>query len=64
MKQLAEIRSYFQKSQHKILTNNFDKDRDARITIYSKCIVAIDSAELGLALNKYGLLEEDWWTKS
>jgi len=58
------VSSKFHLSQKTLLEkHNFDQMKDARVTIFSKCIVAIDSTLLGILLRLSSLNEEEWWNR-
>ena len=59
------ITSYkFHKSQNALLQKySFDQKYDARVTIFSKCIVAIDSLCIALLFLQYSLVDKEWWNK-
>jgi hypothetical protein len=58
------ISSKFHTSQKTLLDeHNFDQMKDARVTIFSKCLVAIDSASLGIMLRQSSLIEDEWWNR-
>jgi hypothetical protein len=56
------ISHMFHMSQKTLLDKHkFDQMKDARVTIFSKCLVAIDSTLLGILLRLSSLNEEAWW---
>jgi hypothetical protein len=54
----------FHKSQNDLLQKHrFDKKHDARVTIFTKCYIALDSVSIGLLFRKYDLVDMEWWNK-
>jgi hypothetical protein len=54
----------FHQSQNDLVQrHSFDQKYDARVTIYSKCIVAVDSLYLALLLRQSSLVDKQWWNK-
>ena len=41
----------------------FNKDRDARVTLFSKCINVLDSTKLCFIFYNFYLTEPTWWDK-
>ena len=63
-KRFLGISDKFHKSQEILLQkHNFDQTNDARVTIFSKCLVAIDSAFLALLLRQSSLVDKEWWKR-
>jgi hypothetical protein len=63
-RRFVTISQKFHESQNDLLQrHNFDKDHDARVTIFSNCIVAIDSACMALLLQHYDMVDIRWWNK-
>lgn len=53
-RRFVAISEKFHKSQNDLLQNHsFDKKYDSRVTIYSKCNVAIDSACIALLFRQH-----------
>jgi hypothetical protein len=46
-----------------IKSHRFDQKYHARVTIFSKCIVAVDSLCLALMLRQSSLMDKEWWNK-
>jgi hypothetical protein len=60
----VKISSKFHDSQYNLLRkHSFDKKYDARVTIFTKCYIAIDSVSIGLLFRKYDMVEIKWWKK-
>jgi hypothetical protein len=63
-RRFAAIGGKFHNSQDDLLQKHkFDKKYDARVTIFSKCIVAIDSVSIGLLFRQYDMVNIEWWNK-
>jgi hypothetical protein len=63
-RRFVTISQNFHRSQNDLLQNHsFDKDHDARVTTYSKCIVAIDAVSIGLLFRQYDMTDKEWWNK-
>jgi hypothetical protein len=60
---IASVRNSFDRSRSNYMNAHptFNRNNDARITIYSRCIVAIDSALLHMLFRAFELPEDDWW---
>ncbi|MDQ6863302.1 MAG: hypothetical protein M3044_05720 [Thermoproteota archaeon] len=61
--QMALVRENFDKARTSYMNNHktFQLEKDARLTIYSHCIVAFDSAFLYLIFRTFDLPEDSWW---
>lgn len=59
--QIGLVRERFDKTKSKYLKDHRVDQKDARITIYSYCINAIDSALLYLIFRNYELPTDTWW---
>ena len=60
---MALVSENFDKARSKYLNNHptFQLYKDARLTIYSHCIVAIDSAFLFLISQTFDYPSDSWW---
>jgi hypothetical protein len=61
--QMVSISESFGKARSKYLDDHptFQLKKDARLTVYSHCIVAIDSALLFLIFQTFDILSDSWW---
>ena len=61
--QLVLIRNNFHKAREHIISNhqNIDTNKDARITIFSKIIIVLDSTALYFILHQFHLTNLAWW---
>ena len=61
--QLVLIRNNFNKAREHIISNhqNIDTNKDARITIFSKIIIVLDSTALYFILHQFHLTNLAWW---
>ena len=60
---IFSVRNSFDRSRSDYMNAHptFNRDNDARITIFSRCIVAIDSALLHLLFRAFELPDDNWW---
>ena len=61
--QIASIGESFDKARSMYMNDHktFQIAKDARLTIYSHCIVAIDSALLYLIFRTFDIPSDSWW---
>jgi hypothetical protein len=61
--QLVLIHNNFHKAREHIISNhqNIDTNKDARITIFSKIIIVLDSTALYFILHQFHLTNLAWW---
>src|SRR5215213_7119798 len=61
--QLVLIRNNFHKAREHLISDhqNIDTNEDARITIFSKIIIVLDSTTLYFTLHKFHLTDPAWW---
>jgi hypothetical protein len=61
--QIVSIGDSFREARSKYLDDHktFQIEKDARLTIYSHCIVAIDSALLYLIFRTFDIPSDSWW---
>jgi hypothetical protein len=64
IQQIAFLSKSFRDEREKYIAYHsiFDKDKDARITLFSKCIVLINSAWICYMFRTFNLMS-DWWDK-
>ena len=61
--QIASISESFDQARSKYMNDHktFQIEKDARLTIYSHCIVAMDSALLYLIFRTFDIPSDSWW---
>ena len=59
--QIGSVKESFDEAKSKYLKDHRVHEKDARITIYSYCCGAIDSALLYLIFRNYELPTDTWW---
>jgi hypothetical protein len=60
-RRFVTISEKFHKSQNDLLQDHsFDKKYDACVTIYNKCLVAIDAVYIGLLFRQYDMTDREW----
>jgi hypothetical protein len=42
---------------------SFDREKDARITVFTNCILVLDGVFICFRVRSYDLEEDDWWKK-
>ena len=62
--QIIKLRDSFDKyrSQYMSSHNTFDKNKDARITIFSRCNFVLDSTLLFIMFRTFQLKKDEWWS--
>jgi hypothetical protein len=60
------IRTNYFEARQEIMNNfpGYDRERDVRINIFSKCINALDGLYLGMVFFNNHLTEPAWWTET
>jgi hypothetical protein len=63
---VADIRNQYDAARNEILSNHpaFDKNKDIRINIFSKCINVFDATHLSLIFYSHHLQKENWWRQT
>jgi hypothetical protein len=63
---VAGIRNQYDAARNEIIINHpaFDKNKDIRINIFSKCINVFDSTCLSLIFYSHHLEQEAWWRQT
>jgi hypothetical protein len=62
--QIIKLRESFDKYRAQYINshNTFSKNRDARITIFSRCIAVLDSTLLFIMFRTFQLKKDEWWS--
>lgn len=61
--QIQQLRDSFANTKARILQKHtsWDKAKDARVTIFSKCINVLNSTQLGMVHIQFNLINKQWW---
>jgi hypothetical protein len=62
---MIQINEYFHAARQEIFDKypTFDQEKDARITVFTNCILALDGVYICFMVRSYELWENDWWEK-
>ena len=65
IKELAQISREFHDVQNKIIREHrgINTSKDARVTVFTKCYIVLDSIYVCLIVRAYEIPEPDWWDK-
>ncbi len=61
--EIKQVRDLFCESKDKLNSSysSWNKDKDARITLFSKCTNVINDVQLGLVFAQFHLTQQQWW---
>ena len=64
--QLAYLRGSFHTARGNYLSHhkNLDQEKDARVTIFSKCILVLESTLLCEIFHTFNLTDDKWWVNT
>lgn len=61
--EIQQVRDSFYTSKDRLMAahSSWDKDRDARVTLFHKCANVLNDVQLGLVFIQFHLTQQQWW---
>jgi len=62
--EIQQVRDLFCDSKDKLVASycSWNKDKDARITLFHKCTNVLNDTQLGLVFTQFHLTQQQWWS--